>query len=117
MNGQAALDIDARSSNERYSDEYRASLATQAKASGQRRARAGDPDGYALAVATILRLLVDRDSITADDVQAASPIRSNAIGSAFGSLARAGRITCVGYTTARRPEAHGRIQRIWGRAP
>lgn len=114
---QTALAFDARSWAEQRSDEYRASLASQARKTGERRARVGDPDGYALAVETIQRLLDEGATVSADDVQEATPIRSNAIGPAFRSLARAGEIVVVGYTTARRPEAHGRIQRVWGRAP
>jgi hypothetical protein len=114
---QAAFEIDARSANERYADEYRASLAARTRHTGEQSARVGGPDGFALATATILRLLTERGTVTADDVEEDSPIRSNAIGSAFGALAREGRIAVVGYVNSRRPEAHGRIQRVWGRGP
>ena len=114
---QASFDIDARSANERYADEYRASLAARARQAGDASARVGDPDGFALARQTILRLLAERGTVTADDVQEATPIRSNAIGSAFGSLAREGLIYVVGHGNSRRAAARGRIQRIWGPAP
>lgn len=113
---QAALDFDPRSWAERRADEYRASLAQQARATGLRAARVGDPDGHHQAIRTIRDLLIQQPTVTADDVQAVTPIRSNAIGSAFAALARAGEIRTVGYTTSQRPEAHGRIQRVWGAA-
>ena len=114
---QAALDFDARSWAEQRSDEYRASRAARTRQTGEQSARVGDPDGYALATETILRLLAGRGTVTADDVQDETPIRSNAIGSAFGALAREGGIVVVGYANSRGPAAHGRIQRVWGRGP
>jgi hypothetical protein len=117
VNGQAAFDVDGRTEAQKRTDGYRLALVDRARQTGEQGAPIGDPDGYELATATILRLLAERDSITADDVQEANAIRSNAIGPAFRTLARAGRIRVVGHTTCRRPEAHGRIQRVWGRAP
>ena len=113
---QPALDFDARSWAEKRSDDWRASLTEQAKATGLRAARVGDPDGHELAVCTIRRLVSESGTVTADDVQAETPIRSNAIGSAFAALSRAGELVVIGYTTSQRPEAHGRIQRIWAAA-
>lgn len=116
MNGeQASLDLDPRSWAEKRSDEYRASLAELAATTGKQAARVGDPDGHALAIRTIRWLLAEQDTVTADDVQASTPIRSNAIGSAFAAMSRAGELAVVGYTTAKAPQAHGRLVRVWGR--
>jgi hypothetical protein len=117
VNGQAAFDVDGRAEAQKRTDGYRLALVDQARKTGEQRARVGDPDGYALAFETIRRLLDEGGTVSADDVQEATPIRSNAIGSAFRLLAQTGEIVVVGYTTARSPEAHGRIQRAWGRAP
>ncbi|HEX5937155.1 MAG TPA: hypothetical protein VFZ75_05625 [Actinomycetota bacterium] len=112
---QAALDLgDVRSPNERYADDYRASLRERASTTALQAARVGDPDGHELAVRTIRRLVAERGSVTADDVQAETPIKSNAIGSAFATLSCAGEIRVVGYTTAKAPQAHGRLVRVWG---
>ena len=111
---QAALDFDARSWAQQRSDDWRASLTEQAETTGLRAARVGDPDGHDLATRTICRLLTEQETVTADDVQAVTPIRSNAIGSAFAALSRAGEITVKGYTTAKAPQAHGRLVRVWG---
>jgi hypothetical protein len=111
---QASLDFDPRSWAEKRSDAYRTRLAEQARSTSLRAAGVGDPDGHDLAVRTICRLLTERETVTADDVQAVTPIRSNAIGSAFAALSRAGEITVKGYTTAKAPQAHGRLVRIWG---
>jgi hypothetical protein len=114
---QAALDFHSRSWAEKRTDEYRASLSQRAQSTALHAARIGDPDGHALAVRTIRRLIFERGTVTADDVQAETPIQSNAIGSAFAALSRAGEIRVTGYTTSQRPAAHGRIQRVWGRSP
>lgn len=117
MNGeQAALDFDARSWAERRADEYKASLRERARDTALRSARIGDPDGHDLAVRTIRQILSEQPTVTADDVQRIATIRSNAIGSAFAALSRAGELVVIGHTTSKRPEAHGRIQRIWGPA-
>jgi hypothetical protein len=114
--GQAALPFDARSWAEKRADEWRASLRDRPKATGLKAARVGDPDGHELAIRTIRRLVAEHGTVTADHVQAITPIRSNAIGSAFAALSRAGELVVVGHTTSSRPAAHGRIQRVWGRA-
>lgn len=72
------------------------------------------------------RLLVDRvisdlaaagREFTAEDVRERSghPLGShdNALGAAMAAAARAGIIETVGYEQATRPEAHGRILRVW----
>jgi threonine dehydrogenase-like Zn-dependent dehydrogenase len=111
---QTPFALDFRSDFEKWLDERRRDHANLAKATGIEAARTGDPDGHELAVRTIRRLVAEHGTVTADDVQAATPIRSNAIGSAFAHLARAGEITVVGYTKATRPQAHGRLVRVWG---
>jgi hypothetical protein len=111
---QAAFDIDGRSEAQKRTDAYGASLLERVTTTALRSARVGDPDGHDLAVRTIRRLLVEPGRVTAGDVQAATPIRSNTIGSAFSHLARAGEIRVVDYTTAKAPPAHSRLVRVWG---
>ena len=47
-----------------------------------------------------------------DDLRTALQISLPEIGAAFTILA-GDTITCVGYTTSRRPVAHGRLIRVW----
>lgn len=43
------------------------------------------------------------------------PGHGDAFGAVFRSAARHGLITCTGYTTSKRPDAHGRLLREWRR--
>ena len=113
---QAALDFDVPSWAEKAADDFKASLRDRTRTTALRAARVGDPDGHDLAMSTIRRLVTDRGTVTVDQVQAETPILSNAIGFAFAALSRAGEIRRVGYTTAKAPQAHGRLVRVWGPA-
>jgi hypothetical protein len=92
-------------------EEYRAGLTTTAVYHGTHAARVSDPDGFQGAVEAILEASRRRDTFTADDV--VWSIRGPELGSAFRTLAQAGEIVAVGFTTSKRPRSHGRILRIW----
>lgn len=70
-----------------------------------------------LAERAIRELADSGRTFTAEDVRerAGRPLGShdNAMGAAIGKAARAGIIEAVGYTQAQRPEAAGRILRMW----
>lgn len=60
------------------------------------------------------------DPFTAEDLiesvglpHESSPNRNNAVGALFTRLARKGIIKRVGYTSATRPESHGRVIALW----
>ena len=114
---QAALDFDARSSNERYADDYRASLRDRAKSTGLQSARVGDPQGFELALGVVRRLALSGCEFTADTVRVEVPIASNAVGAAFRHAAREGSIEQVGYVPSQAPSRHGAIIRLWRGSP
>ena len=93
MNGdQAALDFDVRSANERYADEYKASLATRAKVTGQAKAARTDPEGFERASQAIATLADLGHTFDAHDVRAwAGPFESpDVIGAAFSAARESG---------------------------
>jgi hypothetical protein len=116
---QTALAFDARSWAEKRSDEYRASLAAQAKGTGQRRAVAADPEGFARASRAISALAKLGHPFDADAVRAwAGPFETgNVIGAAFSSAKKAGIIRVAGVTTAKATSRHGGLVRLWEGVP
>ena len=119
MNGQAALDIDARSWAEKRSEEYRASLAAQAKRAGQVRAVSADPEGFARASNAISALAKLGHPFDASDIRAwAGPFQSpNVIGAAFSTARKAGLIRSAGVTTSKATSRHGGLVRLWEGVP
>jgi hypothetical protein len=120
MNGeQAAFEIDARSANERYADEYRASLADRAKRSGQARAVQTDPEGFERAARAIAVLAEFGNQLSADDLRAwAGPFESpDVIGAAFSAAKKAGLIRVAGTTTSKAVSRHGGLMRTWEGIP
>jgi hypothetical protein len=115
VNDQAALDFDARSWAEKRSDEYRASLAVRAKTTGQGRAVAADPEGFARASNAIAALAGLGGPFDASDVRAwAGPFESpNVIGAAFSAARKAGQIRSAGVTTSKATSRHGGLVRLW----
>jgi hypothetical protein len=113
--GQTALDIDARSANERYADEYRASLATQAKTTGQARAVNADPEGFERACQAIRALAALGRPFDAGDVRAwAGPFESpNVIVAAFSASRKARLIRSVGVAASKTTSRHGGLVRLW----
>lgn len=116
---QASFDIDARSPNERYADEYRASLATRAKVTGQKRAAAADPGGFQRASDAIATLAELGRPFDAGDVRAwARPFSTGSvIGAAFSAAKRAGLIRVAGITTSKAVSRHGGLVRLWEGVP
>jgi hypothetical protein len=115
VNGQAALDIDARSWAEKRSDDYRAGLATQARRNGQGRAVSADPEGFERASKAIAALAALGNRFDASDVRAwAGPFETgNVIGAAFSAAKKAGLIRVAGVTTAKAASRHGGLVRLW----
>jgi len=64
-----------------------------------------------------VRLALERDEITADEVRAVVPIppciRPVVVGAAIRDLADAGIIRRVGYRNSKRPAAHARPLAVW----
>lgn len=114
MNGQAALNIDARSPNEKYADEYRAGLAKRAQETGRSRAIAADADGYEEALELIRDLAQSGEVFSADDVRARQRIGSPAVlGPAFKAARREGLIEPVGVDVSANVSQHGGLLRAW----
>jgi hypothetical protein len=118
VNEQAALDFDARSANERYADEYRASLAARAKTTGQGRAVHSDPEGFERASRAIELAKLGRP-FDAGAVRAwAGPFETgNVIGAAFSAAKKAGLIQVAGVTTSKAVSRHGGLVRLWEGVP
>jgi len=116
---QASFDIDARSPNERYADEYRASLSDRAKRTGQGRAVQTDPEGFRREARAIAVLAEFGNQFSADDVRAwAGPFESpDVIGAAFSAAKRAGLIRVAGVTTSKAVSRHGGLVRLWEGVP
>ena len=116
---QASFDIDARSANERYADDYRASLASRAKVTGQARAIQTDPEGFRRAARAIAVLAEFGNQFDADDVRAwAGPFESpDVIGAAFSAAKKAGIIRVAGTTTSKSVTRHGGLIRLWEGVP
>jgi hypothetical protein len=116
---QAALDFDARSANERYADEYRASLAHRAKSTGQTRAAHTDIEGFERASKAIAALAKLGHAFDAGDVRAwAGPFETgNVIGAAFSAAKKAGLIRVAGVTTSKAVSRHAGLVRLWEGVP
>jgi hypothetical protein len=116
---QASFDIDVRSANERYADEYRASLASRAKVTGQGRAAAADPERFERASKAIATLAELGRTFDAGDVRAwAGPFSTgNVIGAAFSAAKKAGLIRVAGVTTSKAVSRHGGLVRTWEGVP
>jgi hypothetical protein len=116
---QTALDIDARSPNERYADEYRASLADRARRTGQARATQTDPDGFERASKAIAELAKLGRPFDAGNVRTwAGPFETgNVIGAAFSFAKKAGLIRVAGVTTSKAVPRHGGLVRLWEGVP
>jgi hypothetical protein len=116
---QTAFEIDARSSNEGYADEYRASLADQAKGTGQARATQTDPDRFGRACKAIAELAKLGHPFDAGDVRAwAGPFETgNVLGAAFSAAQKAGLIQVAGVTTSKAVSRHGGLVRLWEGIP
>ena len=117
--GQATFDIDARSPNERYADDYRASLPNRAKVTGQAKAARTDPEGFERASRAIAVLAEFGNQFNADDLRAwAGPFESpDVIGAAFSAARKAGLIRVAGVTTSRAISRHGGLVRLWEGVP
>lgn len=81
-------------------------------------ARHNTHPGFRLVVDRVIRQLADSgEEFTAETVRelAGDPLAShpNALSAAMGAAAKAGLIGMVGAQTATRPEAHGRLIRVW----
>lgn len=116
---QAALGFDARSWAEKRSDEYRASLAAQAKGTGQGRAVNADPEGFERASNAIVALAALGSPFGADEVRAwGGPFQfPNVIGAAFSAARKAGVIRSAGVTTSKATSRHGGLVRLWEGVP
>lgn len=116
---QASFDIDARSPNERYADDYRTSLAKRAKLTGQAKAARTDPEGFERAAKAIAVLAEFGNGFSADDVRAwAGPFESpDVIGAAFSAAKKAGLIRVAGTTTSKTVTRHGGLIRLWEGVP
>jgi hypothetical protein len=116
---QTALGFDARSWAEKRADEYRASLAAQAKRTGQGRAVNADPEGFERASRAIAALAALGSPFDASDVRAwAGPFESpNVLGASFSRARKAGLIRASGVTTAKAASRHGGLVRLWEGVP
>jgi hypothetical protein len=94
-------------------DQFLEAESARARSAGQDRARVGDPDGFEGAQGAILAAIDEYGTASADDV--VWPVRGNELGAAFSALRKAGRIEAAGYAVSRRPQAHGRLLRVWRR--
>jgi hypothetical protein len=90
---------------------YRDQVAERAKAAGLERARTGDPDAFKGAVQAIRDAAAEFGSFSADDLVWSS--RGPEVGAAFSALRKSGEIERCGYAVSRRPQAHGRLVRVW----
>jgi hypothetical protein len=115
MSEQVGLDFDARSWAEKRSEDYRASLASRAKRTGQVRAVQTDPEGFERASRAIAELAKLSHPFDASDVRAwAGPFETgNVIGAAFSPAKKAGLIRVAGVTTSKAISRHGGLVRLW----